>query len=248
MKIYYANDTPEGILTAIYEAWADSMPNHEIEIRLEENEQFDFFTTHVQVEASYEKAMKVVKTIQKRLGFQTWKMIEGALLANAKDKGQALFNMLRYGFTRNTDLTDDLSNEWVLRCFELNRKVRYEAHLLVGFVRFDQLVNGIYFSTIGPANDSLPLIADHFAERFNNQAFMIYDEKRKRSVVYAPGAPWYFVEGEIKDSHSLMIQDGFSTLWKTYFDTIAIKERLNPICQRNHCPIHFRAYMNEFQS
>jgi len=247
MKKFYAFDTPEGILTAIYDAWADPVPNKEIEITLDSIEQMDMFMDCQRVIPSYERAMKVVETIQKRLGFQSYKMIEGALLASAKDKAQALFCMLQYAFKRNTDITNDLNNVYVMRIFELNRKSRYEAHLLTGFVRFDKLPNGVYFSTIGPVNDCLPLIADHFSERLNTEPLLIYDEKRERSVVYAPGNPWYFVEGKVTlPEKELLVQDQYKDLWKTYFDTMAIKERLNPICQRTHCPLHFRSYMTEF--
>ena len=35
-------------------------------------------------------------------------------------------------------------------------------------------------------------------------------------------------------------------LWKTFFTTIAIEQRKNPDCQRNHLPLRFRLLMTEF--
>ena len=40
----------------------------------------------------------------------------------------------------------------------------------------------------------------------------------------------------------------FGQLWKVFFETIAIEERMNPVCQRTHLPLHFREDMIEFQT
>jgi len=246
-KVYSCADQPEAILTAIYDAWADPVPNREIRIEVGEAPQLSLFDEIVRVNPSYEKAEKVVLSVRKKLGRRVWEMTEGALLAAAPDKGDAVFSFLRCAFRKNRDVTEELSEPEVLRCFELNRKTRGEAHLLIGFVRFEKLSNGVFFSKIGPNNDVLPLIGDHFASRFNIQAFMIYDEKRKRSVVYAPGTEWYLLEGEIGIPEGAAApEDRYSELWKRYFDVIAIKERMNPVCQRGLCPLHFRDYMTEF--
>ena len=40
--------------------------------------------------------------------------------------------------------------------------------------------------------------------------------------------------------------DLYSELWKTFFHSIAIKERKNARCQRNLMPLWFRKNMTEF--
>jgi len=246
-KVFWCADQPEAILTAVYDAWADPTPNREIRIEVGECPQLSFLSETVSVTASFEKAEKVMNSVKKKLGTAVWGMAEGALLAGTPDKGDAVFRFLQYGFRMKRDVTEELNEPSVLRCFELNRKARGEAHLLLGFVRFKKLADGIFFAKIGPKNDVLPLIADHFASRFNVQAFMIYDEIRKRSVVYSPGSEWYLLEGEVPLSEGALVpEDGYSDLWRRYFDVIAIRERTNYVCQRGHCPLHFRGYMNEF--
>ena len=246
-KVFSAADQPEAILTAIYDAWADPAPNRELRIEVGDFPQFSLLDELVRVEPSLEKADKVIRSVKKQLGYAVWEMAEGALLAAAPDKGDAVFQFLRYGFLKKRDVTEDLHEPAVLRCFELNRKARGEAHLLTGFVRFSKLANGVYFSKIGPINDVLPLIADHFASRFNVQAFLIYDEKHKRSVVYAPGSEWFLLEGEIPMPEGAPAPgDEFAGMWRRYFTTMAIRERENYVVQRGHCPLHFREYMTEF--
>ena len=36
-------------------------------------------------------------------------------------------------------------------------------------------------------------------------------------------------------------------LWRGFCDTIAIKERLNPKCQRTNLPLRYRSDMTEFE-
>ena len=38
------------------------------------------------------------------------------------------------------------------------------------------------------------------------------------------------------------------SLWRQFYDTIAIKERYNPRCQRTHMPLRYRDNMTEFQT
>ena len=40
----------------------------------------------------------------------------------------------------------------------------------------------------------------------------------------------------------------YRRLWKTFFDTIAIRERRNPRCQRSNMPLRYRSTMTEFQN
>jgi probable DNA metabolism protein len=42
-------------------------------------------------------------------------------------------------------------------------------------------------------------------------------------------------------------EENWAKLWKTFFTAIAIEERKNPNCQRNHLPLRFRDLMTEFQ-
>lgn len=42
-------------------------------------------------------------------------------------------------------------------------------------------------------------------------------------------------------------QEEYEALWKAFHETVAIRERYNPKCQRNHLALHYRPYMTEFQ-
>ena len=49
------------------------------------------------------------------------------------------------------------------------------------------------------------------------------------------------------DRLSIQTDDPFIDLWKDFFNTMGIKERENPQCQRNLMPLWYRKHMTEFQ-
>ena len=61
---------------------------------------------------------------------------------------------------------------------------------------------------------------------------------------------WALVSGECLNQEEAekisMAETEFERLWQGFFQSIAIKERKNPICQRTHLPLHFRQDMTEF--
>ncbi|MBR6321637.1 MAG: TIGR03915 family putative DNA repair protein [Lachnospiraceae bacterium] len=246
-KIYLCEDRPESILSAVYDAYRDPVPNREIQLMLSDDAQLSLFQEQAYAESSYEKAEKVVTAIRRDLGPDTWEIVEGVLCAAPSDKADVIFQLIRYGFIRKRDVSRELTVPAVMRAFEYNRKARGEAHLMLGFTRFDRIAEGLFLSKIGPVNDVLPLIMDHFSERLNTENFVIYDEKRKKSGVHPAGFNWYFAEGELpRHVRQMRAADPYERLFKTFFEAIAIRERENPLCQRTHCPLHFRTYMTEF--
>ena len=49
---------------------------------------------------------------------------------------------------------------------------------------------------------------------------------------------------------SLMVKDEklFQQLWKTYFKSVAIRERINPVKQRKDMPVRYWKYLTEKQT
>ena len=97
----------------------------------------------------------------------------------------------------------------------------------------------------------LPYLAEHFSDRFSGENWIIVDTVRDSMLIH-----------EIHKGCSLMMTsdidfDAFTPeysedeelwrkLWKTFVDSIAIKERINPRLQMQMLPLRFRKYMKEF--
>lgn len=248
--VYLCEDTPDGIFTAIYDAWAAKIPDGQLSIRVEQNYMMEFFTDYVCVQTDLEKAVKVARSVSGKIGVQAYDMIYKTALSCEEEKIDVIYHFLKLGFAQGPSVTAMHTDNIVCRLFELSRTVTNESHLFREFVRFGESEEGILISRIKPKNHVLPLIAHHFADRFQEEDFVILDEVHQMGLFHERRKEWYLspltsemLEGIWKHSK----REEYENLWKTFFETIAIRERKNSQCQRNHCALRYRDYMVEFQ-
>ena len=114
------------------------------------------------------------------------------------------------------------------------------THHLMGFLRFSELKNGVLFSTIHPKNHALPILAEHFTDRFPQENFIIFDETRNLAAVHRADKNYMLVDAsdlnqDIIHNYSDKEQD-FRDLWLTFFDSVAITARINPKLQAQNIP------------
>ena len=64
----------EGIFTGIYEAYAMHLPKNAVKICIEENPSPVLFTKEYEITSDEEKAQKVARTLQKKLGEENIKI------------------------------------------------------------------------------------------------------------------------------------------------------------------------------
>ena len=122
------------------------------------------------------------------------------------------------------------------------------------FTRFQKTIDGTYFAALEPIYNVLPLVIGHFQNRFADQCWLLYDIKREYGYYYNRQKVDE-VRFETKGTHlltgkldqQLMAEDEqlFQQLWRTYFKTIAIKERINPKLHRQNLPVRFWKYLTE---
>jgi probable DNA metabolism protein len=143
------------------------------------------------------------------------------------------------------------------------RRVLHEQLRMKQFIRFQKAKDGTYLAVVSPDNNVLPLITDHFQDRFNDQPWLIYDAKRRYGYYYDPtnGAsqatritftedttlPFDLETGKLSDELLSENDQLFQELWRTYFKAICIRERLNPRKQLNDMPRRYWKYMTEKQ-
>ena len=79
---------------------------------------------------------------------------------------------------------------------------------------------------------------------------MIYDKTHEVFLIHRKQEKWRLVWGETLNADAVSeVSDGekdYASLWKEFFETISIKERENPKCQKSHLPLRFRRDMTEF--
>lgn len=251
--IYRCEDSAEGILTGIYDAWA-SVHRHEenrIEVRSGEWEVPLLFTEYIDVVPDREKSEKVQRSVRLRISEEAYEMVMKAVLSQDEEKGEVIYRFLIYAYREGARACRSYGNPWTMRLFEAVRNYDNEAHHLKGFLRFDEQGNGLLLARYAPKNNVMGDLMEHFSDRLNGEDFMIFDEKRRIAGVHKSGRAW-FVYHLNEEEYGLFAdayveEDSYAALWKIFHRKIAIAERENQTLQRNNLPLRFRPYMTEFR-
>lgn len=264
MHIFVCEDSLNGILTGIYDAWnykvahRTSLREDEIELSCKEPENYSLFDEYESVPPSVTKAGKVRTTLTSRFGIEFYMVLANAILATelhekrgALDKANAVYKTVVFAFAKPSATATPygarvlhyLGTPCVARVFELSRSIQNEAHHLLGFLRFQELENGVLLSTIHPKNDCITILANHFTDRLPQENFMIYDENRKTAALHAAGKDFILVDASELDEELLHRfsekEEAYQKLWKAFFESIAIEARTNPELQAQNIPKRF---------
>ncbi|MDO4976906.1 MAG: TIGR03915 family putative DNA repair protein [Eubacteriales bacterium] len=251
MTIFVCEDSFEGVLTGVYDAWASHIHRKQLRIEVGPIGQREFFAEYVPVSANSEKTEKVMRSIHRKISYYAYRQCMYCALSAHKDRGDAIYRFLLLGFTYGAQVTKYLQEPSVMKVFEYSRAYGNEAHYYREFVRFSSW-NQVYISHISPKGDVLSFVGDHFADRMPSEHFIIVDDVRKKAIIHPKNEECFLRFLTEEEFQSILSyekkKDNYTDLWQTFFETIAIKERYNPTCQRNHLPLHFRKHMVEFTS
>ena len=185
MTIYSFDSTLDGLLTAVFEAFA---LHEQPEALLSEGESIPLFCDRLyQVPTDEEKACRVRKGLEKRLSKDSLSMLYVSWLSEMPELNNALFQYICKVFRQPADapsIERNFADPDVLAVTNIARKVLHEQLRMKQFVRFQKAKDGTYLAVISPDHNVLPLITDHFADRFNDQPWLIYDAKRHYGFHY----------------------------------------------------------------
>lgn len=251
--IFRCEDSTDGIFTGVYDAWASKLGHSNVALQSGTNINYELFTNYVDVPVDHEKAYKVANTIREKMVEEDYEAVYQATLSKENDKADAIYRMIVLGLSGNYPgpVIQNLGNPHICRVFELSRNVGNEAHHYLGFVRFKELQNKILSSVIEPENKIIPVIGDHFANRFPNENFLLFDKTHQMLMVHEVGKDWVVVSGDVNDPEKLYRASDreleFQELWIGFCKSIGITERKNQQLQRKLVPLKRRKYMPEFK-
>lgn len=254
MKIFVYDKTFEGLLTAVFDAYARrSFPD----LLLGEGEPFSLFCDEaVTICTDEQKADRVWKGLEKRISTAVLSMITVVWLSELPKVDELLFRYIRKAIDTPRSIELNFGDLEVLEVSKIWKKVMNERMRVMQFIRFQKAADGTFFAAVKPIYNVLPLVLSYLTDRFADQCWLVYDLKREYGYYYDLKKA-IEVRFEEKESHlfsgllseQLMDDDEkhFQELWKTYFKSIAIQERLNPKLHRQNMPTRFWDYMPEKQ-
>lgn len=255
MEIFSCEDSVDGIFTAVYDAWASRIGHDRVALRLREGMELELFAQYHEVETDAKKAEKVARSIRRKMGMDAYQTIYQAALSDSDGKADCIYRVVVRGMENHVSVNEarhviwNLQDENVSRLFELSRRTGNEAHRYLQFVRFQELESGVLYAEIQAENQILPLIGDHFSDRFPNEDFMIYDHGHNDCLIHGHSRPWFILRDTQPDADAGKClserEQEMQKLWRGFCSSIAIEERRNLRLQQQFWPLKFRRWMTE---
>ncbi len=246
--------TFEGLLSLVFDCY--EIKQFPSKILGKTELQTSMFTADYEVISDEIKAKRVWKGLNKKISKLSCEMIYHVFLSEMEDIEILLLNYIRKIFDSPENIEYNFRNESVLKMLKINKKVKREAQRIIMFVRFQKTADDIYYASFEPKYNVLPLTTKHFKDRFADQKWIIYDMKRNYGFYYdlENMSEVTFTEslvdtssGQIDKSIMAQSEEFFRELWKTYFDSACIKERINPRLHMQFMPKRFWKHLTEKQ-
>jgi len=248
--IYVFDGTLEGLLTAVFE-WFERKPGPTM-LKPQETYQPDAFTASFEVVTQREKADRVWKGLATKLDRAWMRKVYCAYLSEVAHIYQNLFQFIVYIFQSSDGVEENYGHPQVLSITQTARKVEREKHRMEAFIRFQKTADGMFYCGIDPDFNVIPLLINHFKNRYTDQQWVIYDLKRHYGIFYDLQT---VKEIEINIDHKALRKSNqhlldekenlYADLWKNYFKSTNIVARKNTKLHTQHVPKRYWKYLTE---
>ena len=245
MLVYQYSGGMDGFLTAVFRIYEEkTVPDL---ITCGEAVEYPLSATTVFIQPEEKKALRVVKGIHARLGESGLLQLNYAYASCDPERNRKMLYWILSVFKYGTDVQKRYQDPNVMAFCDMTARVTLELNHTMGYVRFEESREGLYCARFAPDNNVLSFLMPHFAKRFNDQNFLIFDCKRMLYGIYN-GREWKVVSSDQTVRWTpTEAEILFQTLWKDYFRAVTIAQRENKKLQNSFLPRRYREYMTEFR-
>lgn len=216
-----------------------------------------FIDEHYYVNTEKDKSARVWKALEQKLSAFARNMMLSVWLSELPETAMLLFRYIRKNIDHPKGIEMNFGDDDVLRVKDIAQKVGREAHRMMQFVRFQETADGIWFAPVSPQYNVLTLVAPHFKARYADRPWIIYDTSRNSGIYFdtVTVEEISFAQTDLPELRSGSLKNEklsddeafFQQMWKEYFQSITIKERINLKLQRQHMPKLYWKYLPEIQ-
>lgn len=243
--------TFDGFLTAVFQVFELKLQT--VSFQRPEGVQESLFGNTIEIITDLEKADRVWKGIKSKTSAKGSYRLYSSFLSEQPGVEALLLDYMQQAFKSAIPIDSDFSNATVLKLSQIAKSVGREKHRMEAFVRFRLTNDGIYFATVEPDFDVLPLISKHFKSRYADQKWIIYDIKRGYGLYYdlekvevmQLSLPDGFDATKTNRDYFTASELEFQTLWQDYFESTTIKSRKNMKLHVQHVPKRYWKYLSE---
>lgn len=254
MIVFSYDKTFEGLLTVVFDAYfrktfPDMLLAHGEPLPL-------FYDDCAEVVTDSGKSQRVWKALEKKLSGTALSLITMSWLSELPGVDILLFRYMRKNIDAAASIELNFADPDVLELSKIWKKVVGESHRALQFARFQKAADGTYFAPFEPVYNILSFTVAHFKDRFSDQKWLIYDIRRQygyfydlhsvREVTFASKEA-HLLTGKLHESLMSADEKLFQGLWKQYFKSIAIAERVNPRLHKHNMPVRYWKYLTEKQ-
>lgn len=243
--------TFQGLLTIVFDCYlSKKIP---LKIIPEQEYLSNILDKTVYVETDFAKSDRIFHGISKNICNRAlYDSYYAFLSANSnkicQNKEIEILKFILHGFIIGPKIITMLSIDYVLSVMKLRKNVLGEAHRLKGLTRLQEIGNNLFYASIHPENNVIENLGQFFIRRFPTQNLILHDKNRELAFLYNTkeytiiDVSNQFINPTITES-----EKQFQSLWKTFFKTIAIKERTNKRCQMQYMPKKYWKDLIEMQ-
>lgn len=249
MTIVIYDGTWFGFLSAVFEVYEFKLSP--VSIESSARYQIRAFTVSRTCYSDELKALRVWNGLKKRLSSTACRNIYLCFLSEIVGMEDVLLQFIQLAFSVN-EVEKAYGNPVVLKVSQLAKSVYREKHRMEAFVRFKLTKDNIYFATIEPDFNVIPVIVKHFEKRYADQQWLIFDTKRRYGIYYNLHSVEEVMmefkeEKESGSSNSIFSADEelYQKLWRDYFKHVNIVERKNTRLHIQHVPKRYWKYLIE---
>ena len=249
LAIHY-DSTFDGFLSAVFEIYRQRLDVSsfvaERTYETEGESQSDLFAQPFHIETSEEYARRLKRAIVNAASNDVLNLLETCFRSeitgiemNILAYLRKLFAGLEPNYGRNPTSLE------MIPLITIARSVRHEVDGMLGMVRFNKAPDGMYIAEIEPKYDILDMLVGHFRGRLPNETWSIIDVKRGYGVYYENCRTHFVTAPDPATIAAHAPPDQFTQMWKSYYDTMAIQERINPRLLRRCLPVRYWKHLPE---
>ncbi len=245
MRTYLYDGSFDGLLTAYFYAYKD--PDVYTVCR-QQNYQPDLLSQSRNIVTEPDKADRIYRSVWQNLSEQTLHNLYLLYLSELSDCDLLGLRYLRLCFINGANINLAKQHPVIRQVDDYRHKVYKELEHMKGFLRFQQIAPLTFYACFAPDHNQLPLLLPHLQRRFSDQKMLVHDEKRSCALIYNLHHST-IVPFTADDAARLLqnSQDDTIELFRQYFQSINIPERVNPRLQAQYMPHRYRSYMGETQ-
>ena len=238
-NVAYVHDgTTEGLLTAIFQAYALHEQPEDFSTETALQPRLGQSVRYIETDAAL--AARVKAGIVRKAGRDAWDAVLHASLSDDYSAGIAVYRFVQFVMAHpvaiNYGLIRNFAHPIAGPVARLERSVMNERHMMMQFLRFEHFENGIWFAKCNPKANVVPLLMDWFADRFNTERFVIYDEVHQVAGIYDDSG-WYLAQtDEVHLPRYAADEAAMQAAWKGFYDAMSISARYHPELRRHFMP------------